>query len=227
MKTRDRIIHAALALFNDHGEPNVTTNHIAADLGISPGNLYYHFRNKEQIIHCIFDQYAIDLTISFEPVDVAEVETIEDSLLRYLDAVFLLMWRYRFFYANLPDILRRDAALQAKYLAVQTQLQVNISQIMINFRDAGLIALADVDLKVLADTLKLVASSWISYQTTQVAGAKITQTVIYHGVQQMLNIVRPLATDLGQQRVAILQHHYLEQEQKYLEQEQKMMTGEL
>ena len=212
MKTRDRIIHAALALFNEHGEPNVTTNHIAADLGISPGNLYYHFRNKDQIIDCIFDQYAIDLKVSFEPVDVAEA--IEESLLRYLDAVFLLMWRYRFFYANLPDILRRDAVLQDKYLAVQTQLQVNISQIMINFRDAGLLTLADVDLKVLADTLKLVASSWISYQTTQVPGAKITQTVIYHGVQQMLNIVRPLATELGQQRVATLQHHYLEQEQK-------------
>lgn len=212
MKTRDRIIYAALALFNEHGEPNVTTNHIAADLGISPGNLYYHFRNKEQIIHCIFDQYAIDLTTSFKPVNVPDA--IEDSLLHYLDAVFLLMWRYRFFYANLPDILRRDTTLQNKYLTVQTQLQVNISQIMVNFRDAGLIALADADLKVLADTLKLVASSWISYQTTQVPGAKITQTVIYHGVQQMLNIVRPLATDLGQQRVATLQGYYLEQEQK-------------
>lgn len=53
MKTRDRIIHSATELFNDQGERNITTNHIAAHLGISPGNLYYHFRNKEDIIHSI------------------------------------------------------------------------------------------------------------------------------------------------------------------------------
>ena len=67
MKTRDRIIHSATELFNDQGERNITTNHIAAHLGISPGNLYYHFRNKEDIIHSIFDQYARHLSESFTP----------------------------------------------------------------------------------------------------------------------------------------------------------------
>jgi AcrR family transcriptional regulator len=54
MKTKDRIIQAAVELFNAQGEQNVTTNHIAAHLSMSPGNLYYHFRNKEDIIRAIF-----------------------------------------------------------------------------------------------------------------------------------------------------------------------------
>ncbi|PSV25797.1 MULTISPECIES: TetR/AcrR family transcriptional regulator [unclassified Photobacterium] len=211
MKTRDRIIHAALALFNERGEPNVTTNHIAADLAISPGNLYYHFRNKEQIIHSIFDLYATDLQVSFQPR--SEAETTE-SLLSYLDAVFLLMWRYRFFYANLPDILRRDPELQLKYLEAQAQLRSNIAILMQSLKEGGLVDIDDEDLKTLAETLLMVASSWISYQTTQVAGAKITPTVIYKGVIQILNIVRPLATPLGCERVEALKQYYEQQEQQ-------------
>ena len=64
---QDRIIHSATELFSDQGERNITTNHIAAHLGIGPGNLYYHFRNKEDIIHSIFDQYARHLSESFAP----------------------------------------------------------------------------------------------------------------------------------------------------------------
>ena len=60
MKTRDRIIEASLQLFNEQGERAVTTNHIAAHLGMSPGNLYYHFRNKQQIIAELFERYAAE-----------------------------------------------------------------------------------------------------------------------------------------------------------------------
>ncbi|MEQ1783280.1 MAG: helix-turn-helix domain-containing protein, partial [Hyphomonadaceae bacterium] len=52
--TKSRILDTALALFNERGVANVTTNHIAEALNMSPGNLYYHFRNKAEIVRELF-----------------------------------------------------------------------------------------------------------------------------------------------------------------------------
>ena len=67
MKTKDKIIQASIELFNLLGERNVSTNHIAAHLNISPGNLYYHYRNKDDIIRSIYTLYEQNLDQMFQP----------------------------------------------------------------------------------------------------------------------------------------------------------------
>ena len=94
MKTKDRIIEASIELFNSQGERNVTTNHIASHLNISPGNLYYHFRNKEEIIRHIFSKYADHMQVSFEPVKPSQDST--QILTNYLDAVFSALYHFNF-----------------------------------------------------------------------------------------------------------------------------------
>ncbi len=95
MKTREKIVHAALELFNQHGERSITTNHIADHIDISPGNLYYHFRNKQEIVREIFALYAQELIERFTPVQENQESLV--LLKRYLDSIFTLMWKYRFF----------------------------------------------------------------------------------------------------------------------------------
>ena len=57
IKTSERIVLNSLELFNQQGERSISTNHIAAHMEISPGNLYYHFPNKQAIIAVLFSEY--------------------------------------------------------------------------------------------------------------------------------------------------------------------------
>ena len=67
MKTRDRILECALHLFNQKGEPNVSTMEVANEMGISPGNLYYHFHGKEPLILGLFERFQAELAPLLDP----------------------------------------------------------------------------------------------------------------------------------------------------------------
>jgi len=202
MKTRDKIVLQSLELFNLHGERNVTTNHIAAHLGISPGNLYYHFRNKQQIVRSIFELYSEELLDRFV---LQQEEKDSFSLLEYyMEAIFTLMWKYRFFYSNLPEILQRDPSLHQDYLLVQGKLQSNLVAITENFRRIGLIEVTDAELKALVCSLHLIATNWLNYQITMSSAKEVTEEVILQGMQQMLAVVRPIATEDGKAKLLLL-----------------------
>lgn len=163
MKTRDKIVYAALELFNQHGERNITTNHIADHIEISPGNLYYHFRNKQEIVREIFALYSAELLERFTPIQGSQ-ESLT-MLKSYLDSIFTLMWKYRFFYANLPEILSRDEKLHDEYIDVQEKLQANLIAIMQEFVSLKLLNVDQTQLKPLVCTLHLIACSWLAYQS--------------------------------------------------------------
>src|SRR5574337_54401 len=93
-RTRERILERSLRLFNDLGEPNVTTSAIAVEMNISPGNLYYHFRNKDDIVDALFEQFEREI----DPLLQAPLRRdnhFEDAWL-FLHLLFETIWRYRF-----------------------------------------------------------------------------------------------------------------------------------
>jgi len=202
MKTRDKIAVTALRLFNEKGERNITTNHIAAELSISPGNLYYHFKNKQAIIREIFDTYSVELIEHFLPVNLKDDTFIK--LKRYLDNVFSLMWKYRFLYANLPQILQKDAHLHTQYLNLQQQSKQNLHRIFISFSELNLIKLDEQEIEPVISTLQLIMFSWLSYQLSVSLNSAVTETIVYQGVLQMMAIIKPYATDIGIQQFDLL-----------------------
>jgi AcrR family transcriptional regulator len=107
MKTKDRIIQSSIELFNRSGVVAVTTNHIAKELDISPGNLYFHYANKEEIIRQIFRLMAKE-TYTLWRTRKGEKLTHPLDL---IERNFELFWRYRFFHREMYFLRRKDAQL--------------------------------------------------------------------------------------------------------------------
>src|SRR4051812_4070700 len=126
-RTAERILDTTLDLFNRLGEPNVSTTLISAAMGISPGNLYYHYPAKDELVTRLFERYDQALTELLRAAD--EVADVEDAWL-FFHMLFELIWSYRFLYRDLNDLLSNNRkletqfpfVLQRKARAVQTVL---------------------------------------------------------------------------------------------------------
>lgn len=189
MKTKDKIIEASIELFNKNGERNVTTNHIAAHLNISPGNLYYHFRNKEDIISSIFKLYAVHMETHFEPVQ--ETSNMMGKLKQYMDDIFELMGRFSFFYDNLPVILSRNPELKKDYLIVQEKVLAKVVSLVRGLQQAEVIDIEEEDVTDFAHNIKLTVTFWISYCKTQSEDPTIEKEQLYKGVMRVLLLFKP------------------------------------
>ncbi len=193
MKTKDRIIEASIELFNSQGERNVTTNHIASHLNISPGNLYYHFRNKEEIIRNIFSKYAEHMQVSFEPVKPSQDAT--EILTNYLDAVFSALYHFNFLYDNLPVIMARDPELRTQYLQIHNKMMEKIHHVIVSLQVANVIDMDKDDIDELANIIKQQVTFWISYRKTSSEEAVVTDQLIYQGLMKVLLLFKPYVTE--------------------------------
>ena len=111
LKTRDRILDASLELFNQEGLAGVSTHRIAAELGISPGNLHYHFRTKELIVNWLFRRFEDRLA----PCIAANATvTALDDLWLSLHLTFEAIDEYRFVYRDIEYLLKEFPELEAR-----------------------------------------------------------------------------------------------------------------
>lgn len=209
MKTYDRIVAASLALFNEQGERAVTTNHIAAHLGISPGNLYYHFRNKEDIVHQIFLEYQQFVRQRLTLADGRQPEVAD--VLGYLDTAFDGMWRYRFMFYDLPGLLARNPPLQQAYQQfLQEELNHTLHSLCQRAVEAGLLTLDASDIDPLVVNLWLVVKFWFAFEQVAQPGQPVSEASGRRGVSQVLALLKPYVADALRPGFALAQARYME-----------------
>jgi len=206
MKTFDRIVYGSLALFNEHGVNDMTTNHLAAHLGISPGLLYYHFRNKEDIIRSIFNLYEEHLNAGFQPY---QDEKLDVALfIGYFDTMFETVWKFRFMYSNLTTILNRDQEISKRYKLTQQQALDRSSQILHKLKADGVLAIDSDRVTPLADTMRMIAGFWIDYKQTHSSSKHVTKAFLYEGLLRVLMLFRAHSTPEYCAMFTRLEQHY-------------------
>ncbi len=210
MKTRDRILAAALELFNQQGERKVTTNHIAAHLEMSPGNLYYHFKNKQEIIYELFLSYEERVDSNLEvPAD--RQLTLEDKL-NYLQKIFHGLWEYRFIHRDMEHLLLAEEKLHARYREFFRRCQKNTEAIYEGLRKANIIKIDQCDLEGLALNTWIVVTSWFSFLQCNLLAdpnESITLDMLKGGVYQIFQLERPYLTDEYREQVEAMQEAFI------------------
>ena len=101
--TRTRILVASLLLFNDKGEPNTTTNDIADEVDISPGNLYYHFHKKSDLVAALLAEFQADTRKILQPPDA--MQTSLDDFWVFLHLLLEFSSAYRFLFRDMESLL--------------------------------------------------------------------------------------------------------------------------
>jgi AcrR family transcriptional regulator len=160
-RTAQRILETALDLFNRFGEPNVSTTLVAGELGISPGNLYYHYPSKDELINRLYENYESELDELLHAG--GGVRDVEDAWF-FMHSLFELIWRYRFLYRDLNDLLSKNRHLETRFQLVLKNKARAIRALLASLSRAGHLDVDAPEADTLAQSMVVVLTYWLSYE---------------------------------------------------------------
>ena len=194
-----RIVSAAIELLNELGPHKVTTNHIIDALGISPGTLYYHYRNREQIILSIFQQISEDFDALFIENPPSDQIT---GLLTMIEKIYRLYFKYRFFYLNLSMLLDRDPVLAEAYRENYRIKRKKLEGLFSSLEEQGFIRPFESaeERDIFLQNQWLINDYWLSFQ--KAVGISDAEEMISKGIQGYLAFIREYLTPRGRRALS-------------------------
>ena len=185
-RTRERILETALKLFNDFGEPNVTTTVIADEMEISPGNLYYHFHGKDEIVNALFaeDEKEIGNLLT---TPAKRPHGTEDIWL-FLHLLFETIWKFRFFYRDINDLLTRNRLVETHFQRILEHKENTAVTVCEGLAASGTLTATAGEIRALATNMSVVATFWLSFEH---ARRPRGEPDIGRGVYQVMSLAAP------------------------------------
>ena len=185
-RTRERILETALKLFNNFGEPNVTTTVIADEMEISPGNLYYHFHNKDEIVNSLFGDYEKEIE-ALLTVPGGRTLSTEDIWL-FLHLLFETIWKFRFFYRDINDLLTRNRLVETHFQRILERKERTALRVYEGLAASGVLTATPAEISTLATNMTVIATFWLSFEH---ARRPRGEPDIGRGVYQVMSLSAP------------------------------------
>ncbi len=203
--TRNRILVASLLLFNDHGEPGTTTNEIADEVDISPGNLHYHFRKKEQLVDALLDEFQADAKKVLRPPEGDNIAI--DDFWVFLHLLLECTAAYRFLFRDLETLSESYARVRRVLGHFATGLAAVFELYLRQLAGSGVLEISEDDAAIIARNLAVIAlfSERFDGLTGQATTADDSALRVAGSI---LNALKPFAAGEATAHLADLAAHY-------------------
>ncbi len=190
--TKDRILAAALELFNARGESGVTTAQIARELDISEGNLWYHYRTKRDLVNALFARMeaAIDDVLARPAGPAAPIAHFAEYTRRSLET----LWTFRFLFRDHAVLLRDDPERQARTSAFSERSVKYVTRILEGMTEAGLLKIERDHLAGVATNAWIVGRYWIDFLESRGKDPVLNEAHVKGALAQMAVLLRPYMT---------------------------------
>lgn len=205
MKTRDRILHVSLLLFNEEGEAQLSSVDVANALEISPGNLYYHFKGKDAIIRALYDRFEEEMRVILRGSS-GGVASIEDNWV-YIYILLEEIYDFRFFYRDLAGLLSRYPDLASRFRSLISEKRATITRILDDLSRLDLIEIEPRLKPPLTDQIITTLTFWL-------AGDALTRethdgpALIHRTVFQVMCLMVPHMGDAGPAVLSAMIRHF-------------------
>lgn len=190
-KTKDKIIRTALGLFNNEGESLISSVDIASVMGISPGNLYYHYKGKDEIIVEIFSDFETEIRqVLSSPIK--QTLKLEDNWV-YLYIIFEEIYDLRFFYKNQSELITRIPGLRVRFARILALKEQTALSLLSALEGDGHLEFQNEEKTVLAGRLAQHFTFWLQYHDLR-HGTAPPKSLIDIGVYKTLMQITPFWT---------------------------------
>ena len=181
--TKNKILHSALELFNNQDSFSITTNHIAIKAKLSPGNLYYHYKNKEDILVDIYFMMSDEFESfnSFELILSSKnpLETVSQMYDKYGE----LFLKYKFLIRDIGGLLALYPKIKSEFLQRQEKRILQIESLFQYFIQLNIIELQENEINLRAKLNWFISSYWQFFSSTldevSEQSIKETKTIVF------------------------------------------------
>ena len=195
MKTKDKIIYTAIKLFNKQGTNLVSTNHIAKEMGISPGNLYYHFRSKNDIIRSISDNFSNELG-SVLKIQLDTISDFSSNLTSLFNRFFKIQQSYQFLFLEGVHLTKQDSKLLDNYTNLRSLIKKGYHELLSNLVKIKIMKRQSLNIiDDLLDAQWIIMWYWINH--TIMDRNTYDDFQIQKGIKLSFSIIEPHLTPIG------------------------------